>query len=98
MGKGFVRALEILSTKEVKMCRDFAELMWPDSDCWRKVYNVGHGATRGAGMWRAGGSMLGKLHQCGLIELFLPGERIRLTEKGYDYLKENATKYSIRND
>ncbi len=40
----------------------FAQLMWPRSDAHFKTSNVGHGATSGVGAWRAGGSVLNRLH------------------------------------
>jgi hypothetical protein len=76
------KALKLIHDKEIKYSRDFAKLMWPESPYWKVVYNVGNGATKGAGMWRSGGSFLGRLHSAGLIYQFLPGERIRLTDKG----------------
>lgn len=84
---GYGKALLLIRDKEIKGCRQFAELMWADSDCWQKVHNVGHGATRGAGMWRAGGSLLGRLYHAGLIYRFISlQERLRLTPKGVEKL------------
>lgn len=97
---GTGRALQILKEKEVKTSRDFAELMWPDSPCWQKVYNIGHGATRGVGMWLAGGSLLGKLHHAGFISSFYSGpggERIRLTPKGEERLNQEIPIHSREN-
>ncbi|MBA7654002.1 hypothetical protein ES703_61869 [subsurface metagenome] len=88
---GVGKALLIIKEKEVKYSRDFAKLMWPDSPCWQKVYNVGSGATRGVGMWLAGGSFLGKLYQKGYIHQFY-GERIRLTSKGEDRLRSEVNR------
>lgn len=88
---GTGRALKILKENEVKTARQFARLMWPDSLCWQKMYNIGaHGATRGMGMWLAGGSFLGKLHHAGLISAFY-GERVWLTPEGEERLKQELS-------
>lgn len=52
--------------------RRFAELMWPATDerfrdNWARVSNIGHGSTRGVGMWRAGGSFLARLAKDGYV-------------------------------
>lgn len=52
--------------------RHFAERMWPKDDerfraNWSRVSNIGHGSTRGVGMWRAGGSFLARLAKTGYV-------------------------------
>ncbi len=88
--KSTIRALKIIQNNDVYRARRFAELMWPDSPCWAKVYNTGNGATRGKGMWLAGGSFLRKLQYSGLISIhYLKfGWEISLTQKAKQMLKE----------
>lgn len=52
--------------------RRFAELMWPKDDPryaanWKRVSKIGHGSTRGVGMWRSGGSYLAWLARNGFV-------------------------------
>lgn len=63
-----LKALQILKDagSDGLMPGEFARLMWPDTPNWGKVYNVGHGATYGAGMWKAAGGFLGRLQHRGL--------------------------------
>jgi len=63
------RALDILNEREWDKpitARDFALKMWPDGK-WKKMYNVGNGATSGVGMWLSAGSYLSKLKKRGLV-------------------------------
>ena len=84
---GTGKALKILAENEVKMARQFARLMWPNSPCWEKVYNIGaYGATKGVGMWLVGGSFLGKLRDQGLIRQSVYDGRFVLTDKGEERL------------
>lgn len=86
---GTVRALLLIRDNQIRMPGQFARLMWPNSPYWDKVYNVGHGATKGVGMWKAGGSLLGKLAQGGLIRRPWYNDRddsYALTDKGREFL------------
>lgn len=66
-----------VSTKALRLVRDhgpvapakFAEMMWPDSPAWNKVYMAGNkgGAVRGRGIVRSAGSYLGKPRKAGLV-------------------------------
>jgi len=85
---GITRALLIIRDNDVRSPRDFARLMWPDSEGWKRVHKVGRGSSRGAAMSLAGGGFLGKLHQKGLILNNLPRERIILSDKGDEKLRQ----------
>jgi len=63
------RALRILSEYEEGIHpKRFAELMWPDSPCWTKLYNCGpNGASFGVAMYRAAGGYLGRLRKKGVV-------------------------------
>jgi hypothetical protein len=64
-----VRALRIIRDHEITMPKQFAKLMWPDSDGWETHVKCGpHGSHRGGGMYLAAGGYLGKLEQRGLIK------------------------------
>ncbi|UCH50637.1 MAG: hypothetical protein JSV54_06375, partial [Chloroflexota bacterium] len=82
--------LELINNNKIRSAKHFAELMWPDSPCWKKVYHVGRGATKGVGMWLASGSFLAKLRRQGLITHFFLSvdynETITLTSKGRERL------------
>lgn len=88
---GTIKALKIIQDNDIYKATRFAELMWPDSACWQKVYNTGHGATRGKGLWLAAGSFLRKLQYQGLIIIYYPkyGMAVGLTSKGRDLLKRS---------
>ena len=78
------KALQIVAQHAPIHPKQFAEVMWPDSPCWRHSCRVGHGASRGAGMSLAAGGYLGKLARKGWIIMryqFLGKEYRRL---GYD--------------
>lgn len=62
-GAKTIQALEIIRDTEPNNARAFAMRMWPDSDGWQVLSNQG----RGSGMWKAGGSFLGRLRARGLI-------------------------------
>ena len=83
-----IRALEIISTKDIGSPRDFAEVMWPDSMGWRRIHKVGHGSSKGAAMALAAGGFLGKLRAQGLITWLHAPELIILTDKGREMLKQ----------
>ena len=72
--------------------RDFARKMWADSPAWSRVYNIGHGATSGKGMWLCGGSYLAKLKKRGLAdEIYSHGYwRWMISEKGRQVLIKEA--------
>ena len=46
--------------------RQFASLMWTVNPAWYRMSKIGRGATRGVGMWRAGGGYLGRLVKQGI--------------------------------
>lgn len=61
-----IKALNIIKNFVDKYGRgitasEFAKEMWKNSKCWSRVYNQGHGATKGKGMWLSAGSYLAKL-------------------------------------
>lgn len=60
-------ALDIIAAYPGLTAARFAELLWPDSEGWARVKNTGNGATRGKGMWLAGGCYLAKLVKLGLV-------------------------------
>lgn len=88
---GTIKALQIIRDNEIYKATRFAELMWPESPCWQKIYNIGRGATRGVGLWLAAGSFLRKLQYQGLITIYYPryGMEVSLTSKGRDLLKRS---------
>ena len=83
-----VIALKIIRDNEIYMPKEFARLMWPNSEGWKRVQNMGHGAHAGAGMYLAGGSFLGKLRKEELIWGGFGRDRIVLTDKGREVLKQ----------
>lgn len=87
-----IKALRIIRDNEIETIRDFAHLMWPKSVCWSKVYNIGHGAVRGKGMWLAAGSFLAKLRDRDLIIIFreFRSNRIALclTRRGIELIQQ----------
>lgn len=70
-----LRALHCLrdTTRENPVgSRWFAERAWPKDDPryaanWSRVSNIGHGSTKGVGMWRAAGSFLASMARLGLV-------------------------------
>lgn len=82
-----IKGLRLIVTKDIRSPKEFAKAMWPDSEGWQRVGNVGHGAHRGAGMQLAGGSFLGKLRYQGLIWGGYD-DPIMLTEKGRELLNK----------
>jgi len=84
--KKTIVALKLIATKNIRSPSEFAKEMWPNSEGWQRVQNVGHGAHRGAGMFLAGGSFLGKLRSQGLILGGIDQDRIVLTDKGRELL------------
>lgn len=87
------RALKIIRDNRIEMPRQFARLMWPDSDGWDRYTKCGpYGVTRGGGMSIAGGGYLGKLCSGGLINY-----RNRLTLLGRETLKK-AEELNTGND
>ena len=61
------RALHILAEGGGMRPREFSEVMWPDAPGHSRVCNVGNGAPRGVGRWRAGGCYLARLAKRGLV-------------------------------
>jgi len=96
--KGYLRALEILrDNPDIGLPSRFAELMWPDAPGWEKSIKVGRGATRGAGMPRAGGHLLGRMRKAGLIDWYYPDTRwslrvFFLTKAGKEFLLTGVEK------
>ena len=69
-----VRALVILRDHGPLRPREFAELMWPDSEGWLRYAKCGpYGSHKGGGMYLAGGGFLGRLRVKGLVEYGLNG-------------------------
>lgn len=81
-----VTALQIIRDNEIRSPREFARLMWPNSEGWHRHHRVGYGTSRGAAMALAGGGFLGKLKAQGLIRVSIFDGRIVLTDKGKDRL------------
>ena len=79
-------ALKLIARNDIQYPRQFAKLMWPNSDGWHRVHKLGHGASKGAAMPLAAGGYLGKLRRDGLI-LGGHDRPIILTEKGHDLLR-----------
>ena len=65
VGPGTIKALRILKKHDGMHPREFARFMWPDSPQWG--VRLGSGGARGRGMFKAGGSFLGKLSKLGLV-------------------------------
>lgn len=87
-GQSTIKALQLIDEKEITNGRQFAFLMWPDSEAWQHSSNGGRGSQRGKGMWLAGGSFLGRLKKAGLIT-GSNGRKHNLTPKGKALLKGN---------
>jgi hypothetical protein len=88
---GTIKALRIIADLPdfIMTASEFAQFMWPDSPGWTKVSNCGtHGARRGCGMWRAGGSFLAKLEKRGLIWQIRERRYVRIAQKGLDMLEK----------
>ena len=65
-----IQALKILNVEYevIITAKIFAEIMWKDSPRWKRVHNIGNGATQGSGMWLCAGSYLWKLQKAGLAK------------------------------
>ena len=97
--KSLIKALNIIANFEQGDLyheiwpRRFAELMWPDSECWHKSYNIGgYGSTKGKGMWLCAGSYLNKLREAGVVyRKFLPHNQAiyGITRAGWKRLKDS---------
>ncbi len=92
--KPVIRALKIIRDNNIEYPHQFAELMWPDSDYWNHVYNVGNGAAQGVALNRSAGGYLGRLHHQGLIYKWYRNDNssaqdIHLTSKGEQLLKDS---------
>ena len=86
----FKRALEIIRDNQIHSPKQFALLMWPDSDGWKRIHKCGHGASFGAMMPMVGGGLLGKLRTRGWIRgpwLDDYDSYYWLTDEGRQYLK-----------
>jgi len=81
-----VQALMLIRDREIRSPHEFAKEMWPDSEGWKRVHNVGHGSHKGAAMSLAAGSFLGKLRADGLIWGGYNRDRITVTDKGKEIL------------
>jgi len=85
----FRRALEIINKNDIHMPKEFARLMWPNSEGWKRMHKCGRGASWGAMMPMAGGGLLGKLRAKDFIRTPWGDDRnsyYSLTEKGREYL------------
>ena len=82
-----IKALTIIRDNQIDFPSQFARLMWPDSPCWHRVYNVGHGASRGVAMNRAAGAYLGRLRKRGLILGYGSTQRFYLSHESYVLLE-----------
>lgn len=73
------RALRIVQEHGAITPGFFADYMWPESEGHiRRVSNVGRGATRGVGHWRAAGAYLSRLTKRGwLSRRYRPGMKAR---------------------
>lgn len=90
MGDKTVKALAIIRDVCVESPRQFARLMWPDSEAWSHSQRVGrnlNGSQRGAGMSKCGGSFLGKLRKAGLVAQL--DHRYILTQKGKEMVEHD---------
>lgn len=73
---------------------DFAHLMWPGADGWRRVSKCGpYGSRRGGGMVLGGGGYLGKLVKRGLARRVFGcrgSYRFEITDLGRNALRDLA--------
>lgn len=77
------QALELLRDHQIDSPTQFARLMWPDADGWRRVGRCGlNGSTRGVGMRLGAGGYLGRLRKAGFID-----HSNRLTPAGHAALE-----------
>ncbi len=86
-------ALVIIRDNQIHRPKEFALLMWPNSEGWQRVHNVGHGASRGAAMAKAAGGYLGKLRTKELIrEPWFDDydSYYQLTDKGFEYITNHS--------
>ena len=90
MGPQTVKALRLIRDYTITMPREFAKMMWPDSEGWQRVINVGHGASAGAGMPYAAAGFIGRLDYKGLCRWSYDRDTDRrtlyLTDKGREEL------------
>ena len=86
-----IQALKIIEEHGPIKPREFAGFMWPDSDRWTNRTKCGpHGVTKGGGMNLAGGGLLGKLRNRGLVYWSEAGHS--LTRLGRETLREHGEK------
>ena len=89
LSESVVRALAILRAHGPLRPREFAKLMWPESEGWLRYAQCGpYGSHRGGGMYLAGGGFLGRLRHQGLVEYGGYGRGYRLSDDGRRLLKE----------
>lgn len=95
--KFLIKSLKAIA--EAKDCRasarQFAQLMFPDSPAWSRVYKIGHGSTSGKGMWLWGGSYLSKLVDAGYCYRHLDEycrSEYGLLAKGWDIVRATEKK------
>jgi hypothetical protein len=62
------RALQLIRDREITRPIQLAELLWPESDGWKRGQKRGHTSVKGMGMAKAAGSFLGKLARRELID------------------------------
>lgn len=61
------QALKVIRDRNIESPRQFARLMWPDSDGWHVGVRSGGGTVRGRQMFTAGGAYLARLVKAGLV-------------------------------
>ncbi|MBS1807597.1 MAG: hypothetical protein JST84_05335 [Acidobacteria bacterium] len=76
-------ALDIIAAYPGLTAARFAELLWPESDGWKRVKNTGNGACHGKGMWLAGGCYLAKLVKLGWVRRGDDFRSFHLTAAGH---------------
>ena len=85
----FKKALIVIRENQIERPKQFARLLWPDSEGWQRVHKVGHGASRGAMMSFAAGGLLGKLRCQGYIVGGYPDRPALLTDKGKEQINKS---------
>jgi uncharacterized protein YjhX (UPF0386 family) len=77
------RALETIArVGAITSAKQFARLMWPDSDGWTTLVGHGHGVARGGQMPSTAGSFLSRLVRKGWVTGIGGDHPYRLTAAG----------------